>query len=158
MVKLTRCDLSEEYYQTLSPFLVFRIAVLLILIGTLLLAQTHLRFSTRNMKIETVKIQKEYTELYNQQLALTVEVEEKQRFDTDLREYAQGELGLYECSIENIASATVPAKTVARWKALERQMAAPARANQRDDWGVAEFGRRILSWSTPAVGQGTGEE
>jgi len=139
--------------------LLARVVLLLAVLGGLGLAQIHLKFRTRDLQIETRKLQQARADLENRKIALVSRVERLKRCDEAFRDYARSELGLRECPPDRISKAFVSAEALARWRHLARAVQRPsAPVDQPPVRVLAELGQRMMSLSTPLMARDTDEE
>lgn len=115
MASLSRCELSKYSRSLIRPRAVFYLGTFLTLLVSLSLAQVHLRFLTKDLVIETKKLQKQRADLLNRQKALSAEIEKLRNYDT-IREYALNTLKLRECPPDHSSTEKLLASAVNRWR------------------------------------------
>ena len=156
MTPLTKCDLTLHSSKLLHPVMLVKVLLLLTVMAALALAQTHLRFRTRDLQIETRKLQKQSAELKNRERTLVAETERLKIYDFEFRKYARTDLGLQECPPERSSRVVVSAEIFSKWEELgqrldrrsRRSLPAPSKVR-----AVAQLGQRVISWSTTAMAQ-----
>lgn len=157
MTKLTPCQLDRFERPLLRPLSVFRLVFFFGVVSILLMLQTHLRFRTRDMQIETFKLQERRSALRNHKRALISQVEELKRYET-VRAYAENHLGLRECPPERAARAVVAIETVERWRRIESGFSEPGDCRPSSEDLLATVGGRMLSLSALATPEPLGLE
>ena len=148
MTPLTRCDLSRLSSCILRPGMVLRVFVFLLVLSSLAVAQTYLRFRTQDLKIETRKLQAKGVDLAKRQLDLAEELEGLKGCGAS--EHAA--MGLRACPVSEITRIAVAEESAARWEALGRELRRRAAAEAPEERHVlAALGEQVLSWSTPLM-------
>lgn len=97
MTRITKCKITRRTRTFLRPRMLFYVFSLLSVLGALSLGQIYLRFLSRDLLIETRKLQGRREELQARRQTMLSEVEHLKDYD-HVREYAQAALGLRERS------------------------------------------------------------
>ncbi|MBN1866425.1 hypothetical protein JW916_03940 [Candidatus Sumerlaeota bacterium] len=122
-------------------------------VGTLCvlsLAQVHLRFMTRDLKIETRSLQQVGAELTNEKNSLISQVEELKRYDR-LRQYAESELGLCKCPPSRVRRVEAAPAAVARWGDIQDAIAEVPGGDSPTENLLATVGEKMITWSNVAL-------
>ena len=157
MRKLSRCILRQNPERVLDPCLLIKFLALFAVVAGLGVAQIHLRFRARDMKIESRKLQSRSKDLCERRGELVAEVERLKRFDPESRSSALEELGLRECPPERSTRAAVSAESVARWERLRLASLPPEKRTLSRTRALAELAERLFAWSTPSLARQTAQ-
>lgn len=120
MASLTYCKLISRKYLILNTRTIVRCLFWFFFIITLLTAQLWLEFKTRDLRIQTLILQRYRLRLadYNKNLQTKIFSLEK---DERLREIAFKELKLVDTKLEELEYMTVPTQLLAKYKAVETE-------------------------------------
>ncbi|MFP4379121.1 MAG: cell division protein FtsL [Candidatus Sumerlaeia bacterium] len=153
VAKLTNCISFSPSIALIRPRRFMALVSLLLLLSLMGLGQVYLRFLTRDMQIETHKLQQTREKLQNRQKILVSELEQLKCYDA-IKELAATELGLQECLPEQSRRAMISGDALARWSnayALIAELRNPqTEAPQRASL-IAELGDKVLSFSSVSM-------
>ncbi|MCX7766075.1 MAG: hypothetical protein N2246_05150 [Candidatus Sumerlaeia bacterium] len=135
---------------------IIRVLFWFFFILTLLLAQLWLEFKTRDLKIQTLILQRYRLRLadYNKNLQTKILSLEK---DDRLREIALKELKLVDTKLEELEYMTVPMQLLAKYKAVESECSVAQEASEEfsQQDGMRRLLNRILNPTQPSEAQQT---
>jgi cell division protein FtsL len=153
MAALTNCRYLSHSRRIIRPRPLICLICLALLLSAMALGQVYLRFLSRDLQIETRKLQGLREELQNRRKALSVDIERLKSYET-IRAHAEEKLGLSECLPEQSRRAIISGEAMARWSDTERIMAdlRPADADRQNNKNViAALGQKALSFSSVSM-------
>lgn len=152
MTALTQCYAAGRPPLLLRPSLVFRVGFILFFVALLGMGLTYLRFVTRDLKIESSKLQKTQMILLSQKNTLASEVERYKRFE-NLREAESVKLGFAKCPPERSFAIVVSDSAVQKWKDVATRYYEEGEGSRTEPTErlLATVGERVLTWSSVSM-------
>ena len=151
MTPLTRVKFNGHSRLLLKPLILIRLGVLLSVAVIPAMGLTYLRFQTRDMQIETSKLQAKRQILASYKSNLVSQVEQLKRYDR-MHDYAQARLGLRECPPEQTTRVALSPQVVERWNnVIDKSALREEQTLQSTEHLIAQVGEKVISWSSVSM-------